>query len=224
MLSLIKNVIKFFYFSIRRIELKWKNVIIDCNVSFLRTNFSKYNRINKNTNVSCSSIGQYTYVANDCFLYRVQIGAFTSIGPKVEVIYGTHPTNYVSTNPVFYSSRKQCGTSFVDKNSFDEFNLVSGSNMSAIIGNDVWIGFGVKIIEGVTIGDGAIVLPGAYIVSDVEPYSIVGGVPAKHKKYRFDEEQRKALLKFEWWKKDIDWIKSNANIFTNVELFLKNIQ
>jgi acetyltransferase-like isoleucine patch superfamily enzyme len=219
MIDLMKIIIKLVYFSIKKIELKRKNVYIEKNVSFLRTNFSIFNRINKNTNVDRSSFGAYTYVAKNCFLADVRIGAFCSIGPYVEVIYGTHPMNFVSTNPVFFSNRKQCGTSFINENVISDFSLIS--NLSAIIENDVWIGFGAKIIEGVTIGNGAIVLAGAYVTKDVEPYSIVGGVPAKHIRYRFDEEQRKLLLEFKWWNKDINWIKNNAHIFSSIDLFLE---
>ena len=223
MLRLIKKMIEITNFSIRRIALSRKKIFIDYNVSFLRTRFSNYNRIFKNTNISFSSIGPYTYISNDCFLFRVQIGAFTSIGPRVEVIYGTHPINFVSTNPVFYSTRKQCGTSFVKENLINDFTLIPNTNLSAIIGNDVWIGYGVKIIEGITIGDGAIVLAGAYVTKDVEPYSIVGGIPAKHMKFRFNEKEKDLLLKFKWWEKDIDWIKKYSDSFIDINTFINII-
>jgi acetyltransferase-like isoleucine patch superfamily enzyme len=75
------------------------------------------------------------------------------------------------------------------------------SNGPVIIGNDVLITFEALIMSGVTIGDGAIVAPRAVVTRDVEPYSIVGGNPAKHIRYRFDEETRAALLRIRWW----DW-------------------
>lgn len=224
MLDFIKKIIKLIYFSIKKIGLINENVIIDSNVSFLRTNFTNFNRINKNTNIDRSIIGAFTYIGNDCYLFNVMIGAFSSIGPNVEVIYGTHPTNHVSSSPVFYSTRRQCGTTFVKENLFLEFNRIPDTNLSVIIGNDVWIGYGTKIIEGVTIGDGAIVLAGAYVTKDVEPYSIVGGVPARHLKYRFNEDQRALLLQFKWWDKDINWIKSNALNFLDIEGFISIIK
>ena len=70
-----------------------------------------------------------------------------------------------------------------------------------VIGSDVLVGFEALIMSGVTIGHGAIVAPRSVVVKDVEPYSIVGGNPAKHLKYRFDEPTREALLRIAWW----DW-------------------
>ena len=79
-----------------------------------------------------------------------------------------------------------------------------------IIGNDVWIGAKSTIMSGVKIGDGVIIAAGALVTKDVEPYSVVGGNPAKHIKYRFDEEQIVDLLKIKWWEWNEDMIKEEA--------------
>lgn len=223
MIDFIKMTMKQLYFLIKRIELKRKNIIIESHVSFFKTRFSRFNWIYKNTIIDRCSLGSYTYISSNCHLIKAQIGSFSSIGPNVEIIYGTHPIHFVSTHPVFFSTRKQCGTSFVKKNLFDDFKLTQESNMRAIIGNDVWIGYGAKIMEGITIGDGAIVLAGAYVTKNVESYSIVGGIPAKHIRFRFEEEHMKLLLEFKWWQKDIKWIESNANSFINITEFIKLI-
>lgn len=70
-----------------------------------------------------------------------------------------------------------------------------------IIGNDVWIGYEAVILSGVTIGDGAVIGCRAVVTKDVPPYTIVGGVPAKPIRKRFDEETIKELQKIKWW----DW-------------------
>ena len=70
-----------------------------------------------------------------------------------------------------------------------------------IIGNDVWIGINCIFMGGVTIGDGAVIAAGSVVTKDVSPYSITGGSPAKHIKYRFDEDTIESLLKIKWW----DW-------------------
>lgn len=91
------------------------------------------------------------------------------------------------------------------------------------IGNDVWIGFNATIMPGIKIGDGAIIATNSHVTKNVEPYSIVGGNPAKEIKKRFAEEQIEKLLEIEWWNWDIDKITKNVHHLTgeNLEYFLK---
>lgn len=79
-----------------------------------------------------------------------------------------------------------------------------------IIGNDVWIGFEAVILAGVTVGDGAVIGTRAVVTKDVPPYTIVGGVPAKPMKKRFDEDTISDLLCTKWW----DW--PNEKIARNI--------
>jgi len=90
-----------------------------------------------------------------------------------------------------------------------------------VIGNDVWIGYGVTILSGVTIGDGAIVAANSCVVKDVPPYSIVGGVPAKVIKYRFDDETIGKLLKIRWWDWDEQKIRDSVKDMPNPKLFVE---
>jgi serine acetyltransferase len=91
------------------------------------------------------------------------------------------------------------------------------------VGNDVWIGAKSTIMSGVKIGDGAIVAAGALVTKDVEPYSIVGGNPARLLKYRFDKSQIEELLKIEWWLWDESKIKEEAMILwsSDINYFIK---
>lgn len=83
-----------------------------------------------------------------------------------------------------------------------------------IIGNDVWIGFGTTIMPGIKIGDGAIIASKSVITKDVEPYSIVGGNPAKLLKKRFSDEKIAELLEMKWWDWEIDKITENLHYLT----------
>lgn len=78
------------------------------------------------------------------------------------------------------------------------------------VGNDVWIGEDAMIMSGVTIGDGAVIAARAIVTKDVEPYSMVAGMPAKLKKYRFEAEEREFLLSIKWWNWPEDKIKEAA--------------
>jgi acetyltransferase-like isoleucine patch superfamily enzyme len=220
---MFKKSLKILNSNFLKLKLKKQNIIIESNVSFIKTTFIKNNRICANSHIDKSSIGKFSYIGWNSILRNVEIGSFCSIAPFVEVIYGSHPTKFISTHPIFYSNRKQCGLSFLKKNKYKEFNLISNTNRSVIIGNDVWIGYGAKIIEGVTIQNGAIVLAGSVVTKDVEAFSIVGGVPAKHIKYRFEENERKLLDEFQWWNKDELWIRENLDLFLETKDFFQEI-
>jgi len=101
----------------------------------------------------------------------------------------------------------QVERSFVESSDFDE-------DMRTTIGNDVWIGAHSVILDGARIHNGAIVAAGAVVKGEVEPYSIVGGVPAKIIRYRFEPEVRTALLDLAWWDRDDDILKNVASLFT----------
>lgn len=188
-----------------------------------QTTFGTHSVVHSYTVVGNSRIGRYTFVNQHCWLAGCRIGAFCSIANDVNVVCFTHPTHdFVSTSPVFYSTARQCGTSFVDHNLFEEQRLIDGC--SAVIGNDVWLGEGVRIIEGIRIGDGAIVAAGAVVTKDVPPYAIVGGVPTKIIRYRFNPEQIDFLQQLKWWDKDDSWLRQHADEFANIETLMAHHQ
>ena len=150
-----------------------------------------------------------------------KIGRFTSIGRNVSSVRGSHPINgWVSTSPCFFSNKKQSGFSYCNEMLFDDFKWIDKENKIAIeIGSDVWIGDSALIMEGVKIGNGAVIAAGAVVFKDVPDYAVVGGVPAKIIRYRFNEDDRNYLNDLKWWDKDIEWIKSNANHFMSIDDF-----
>ncbi len=167
-------------------------------------------------------IGMYSYIGENCRIYA-KIGRFCSISSNVKIVEATHPINFVSTSPSLYSSAKQCNATFVKENLFDDLLKISDSNFPCEIGNDVWIGENVMIKGGIKIGDGACIAMGAVVVKDVPPYAVVGGVPAKIIKYRFDNEIIEDLKSIKWWDKSDAWIRKRAPLFLDVKLFLKEV-
>ena len=92
----------------------------------------------------------------------------------------------------------------------------------AIIGNDVWIGSNVLLLPGISIGDGAIIAAGAVVTKDIEPYSIVGGVPAKEIRKRCSEEKIKKLIQLKWWNWEEKTIAKKIELFWDIDKFLSN--
>jgi len=142
--------------------------------------------------VSDVSVGQYSYFALGSLVSMASFGRFCSVGPNLLCGHGNHPSRFISTNPVFFSTFKQCGITFTDEGHFKEREKIE-------IGNDVWIGANVFIRDGIRVGDGAIIAAGSVVVKDVSDYAIVGGAPAKTIRYRFEQETIEKLQKIKWW-------------------------
>lgn len=211
--------LKFFTNYINKIKWKNKNVIFDYGSKIDRKSiFEGKNRVAKNAVISRSKIGFGSYIGENSMVKDTIIGRYSSIGPNVNVVIGTHPTNkFVSTHPAFYSTRAQIGFTYVNKTKFKEFIYADEENHSAIlIGNDVWIGYGVTIMSGVTIGDGAIIAAGSMVTKDVESYSIYAGIPAKQVRYRFSNDDIEYLKNIQWWNRGENWIKENAEYFEDI--------
>ena len=185
---------------------KGKKIKIGYLTKIIDSRLGRYNTFYNNILVSKTEFGDFVYVANGSKISNAKIGNFCSIGPEVKIGLGKHPVDFVSTFPAFFSKSRQCQISFVDENVYEEFENVK-------IGNDVWIGARAMIMDGVTIEDGAIVAAGAVVTKDVSAYSIVGGVPAKVIKKRFDEQSVNALKKMQWWHKEESWLKDHTKFF-----------
>lgn len=163
-------------------------------------------------------IGPHTYISSGTDVENAEIGKFCSIADHCRIGMGTHNINYLSSSPLFTQSQNALQEKWVNEDSANDIEE------RVCIGNDVWIGSHVLIKGGVNIGDGAVIGAGAVVVKDVQPYSIVGGVPAALIKYRFDENTIKTLLSFQWWNKDDSWLKQNVALFNKVSFIddLKN--
>lgn len=184
-----------------------------------KTELEGLNQIGPFSNVADSTIGRCSYIGYKTSLANVKIGRFCSIGSGISVQPARHPTTHVSTYPGFYDSIAvyPFGKGNIK---FDEF-IKCKNGYYATIGNDVWIGNNVIIKGVVTIGDGAIIGMGAVVTKDVPPYAIVGGVPAKLIKYRFNEETIDAMLKIKWWDWTIERLQQIKDDFVDISDFIE---
>lgn len=208
--------------SLCRMEHKNKNIKFGKNVdlSYRHVKFEGFNVLGDGVSFT-GELGYGSYIGASSGM-NAKIGRYCCIAQNVRTVIGSHPTHdFVSVHPAFFSTKKQAGFTYVTKDKFKEIVSADDSLHSVVVGNDVWIGADVSILQGVTIGDGAVVAAGAVVTKDVPPYAVVGGVPAKVIKYRFDEATIEGLLALKWWDKPTEWIESHAEYFENISAFLE---
>jgi acetyltransferase-like isoleucine patch superfamily enzyme len=166
-----------------------------------------------NVFVGDCSVGAFTYINGSCNFTNTSIGRYCSIANVVCTAPGQHRTDLLSTHPFVYDPDDTSAR----LGAFESYRRImgqtppspaveirrAGGKATVVIGNDVWIGMRAIILNGVTVGDGAVIAAGSVVTRDVEPYMIVGGMPAKAIRPRFDATTIEQLLKIKWWERDM---------------------
>lgn len=161
-------------------------------------------------------IGRYSYIGNNSFVSDTDIGNFTSISTDCYIGGTSHPTDWISTSPVFHKWENIMKKNF-SRHEFEIFHRTK-------IGNDVWIGNRVMIKAGVNIADGSIIGMGSIVTKDIGPYEIWAGNPARFIRKRFTDETIEQIRNSEWWNWSDEIINQRAQYFNDVEAFKKEIK
>lgn len=173
-------------------------------MKFLDINTNVDKKIRKNKTVDIKEdvlidnnciVGDYTYIGPRTIITKSKVGRYVSIGSDVKIGLGEHIIDRVSLNAFFYNSPYE--------------ELTKGE---CIIEDDVWIGTNAIILRNVKIGRGAVVGAGAVVTKNVDPYSVVVGVPAKFLKYRFSKKKIEEIEKSKWWNQDLNEAKNKILI------------
>lgn len=171
-----------------------------------KTVVSRKARVYGKTQITDSTMGDYSYVGRESRIIHADIGKFSSIASEVKVGMGTHTLDKISTSSIFTEAKNGTKHSWVETSTVDPFERVK-------VGNDVWIGVRSMIMGGVTIGDGAVIGAGAIVTKDIPPYAVAVGVPAKVIRFRFTKEQIDKLLKINWWNLPDNQLREKIHLF-----------
>lgn len=212
--SLIKFLSCFIFSSAKRKAFRSKmNAIFNAENSNYEIDRKKYN------------IGEFSYIGESSAIKnpeKTKIGKYCSISHYVAIGLSEHPINTLTSHGFILHENCRLG-----KHQFHvpKENIVRMDNKSIegiTIENDVWIGYHATILNGITIHNGAVVAAGAVVTHDVPPYAIVGGVPAKVIKYRFDEKTINKLLELKWWDFPVDFVEKLP--FSDIDKCIKILE
>lgn len=184
-----------------------ENATIGDNSRVFNSNLGDTVHIQREALIYSTTIGDYTYTGKNFTSWYSEIGKFCSISWNVSIGGANHDYERVTTHSFLYSN----DYSFLNGgqtgyNRFDD---------ECIIGNDVWIAANASICRGVTVGDGAVIAAGAVVTKNVEPYTIVAGIPAKPIKKRFSDDIIAVLLQSKWWDLPPSVIRDNFELFNS---------
>ncbi|MBN2232297.1 MAG: chloramphenicol acetyltransferase [Deltaproteobacteria bacterium] len=166
---------------------------VDDSAEITASQLGRWTEVHARCKLVESRLGDYSYIMEDGDVIYTVIGKFCSIAAGCRINPGNHPLERVALHHFTY--RSEMFGMGPDEDGFFQWRR----DHAVTIGNDVWLGHGVTVLPGVTIGDGAAVGAGAVVTADVEPYTIVAGVPARLLRRRFPEDVATGLRELAWW-------------------------
>jgi phosphonate metabolism protein (transferase hexapeptide repeat family) len=177
-------------------SLKVSEPRIDETARIQDSRIGRWTAVGARTVLTETTLGDYSYVANDCDLIYTEVGKFCSIASHVRINPGNHPLSRAALHHFTYRSRSYALAPEDDHEFFDWRR-----SHKVILENDVWVGHGAILLPGIRIGNGAAVGAGAVVTKDVPPFTIVAGVPARVIRRRVTRKVESALMRICWW----DW-------------------
>ena len=179
------------------------------------------------------NMGAFSYLGENVMIKNEKettIGKYCSVSHQVCIGLSQHPLNCLTTHGFICQEKCYSINNLLTVPTENVVDFSKEAMPPVMIGNDVWIGYRAMIMDGVKIGDGAVIAAGAIVTKDVEPYTIVGGVPAKPIGKRFSdlpngEELRTKLLELRWWDYPPEFVEKLpfADINKCIEILQKNI-
>lgn len=163
-----------------------------------------------------AEVSDYSYLMERVQVQYASIGKFVSVASDVRIGPTNHPIDRPTSHHFTYRS------DMYDLGNDDDSIFERRANQGVEIGHDAWIGHGATVLPGVSIGDGAVIAAGAVVTNDVEPYEIVGGVPAQTIDRRFSSETAARLAATEWWHWDHATLAERLSEFRDLERFLES--
>ncbi len=173
---------------------KISETVIHPSVRLREAEIGRHCEILQSSRLEYASLGDYSYLGENCEIADASIGRFTAIANCVRIGPPNHPMDRPSQHRFTYCPEYYDGGAVRDRAFFE-----SRRGARVTVGNDVWIGHGALLLPEITVGDGAVIAAGAVVSRDVPPYSIVGGVPARRIRDRFPPHVVESLSRIEWW-------------------------